>query len=378
MPKLLNVESHRTEIPGYTSIVLDSLRLLAAFTVVIIHGHDQWMSSNSNNSRIGLEQLSHGGVIVFFVLSGYVIAYTTSANNRGPQQYAIARLSRLYSMLIPALIVSAFVQYIVAKLSPAISAEFTRGTSWPRYLLSSVFFNETGFLSAAPPINRPLWSLSYEFWYYVIFGLLFFQKNDRWKSSLLTISACIIAGPKILLLMPVWLFGCLAYKFQYLISTKFKSWLFFFTSAGIAGTVVIFFNSYPFKLGIKPFFYSNQFISDYLAGFFIAIALSTLPNKQSSLFASRNAYKFRKFADLTFPLYVFHHPLLILWKSIFDYHMNDRLQMWLAISLSIAISLLIGIILENQRHLWTSLFRNIFSEIRKWSRQTSPGNSQAI
>jgi peptidoglycan/LPS O-acetylase OafA/YrhL len=378
MSKILNAESKRTEISGYTSIALDSLRLLAAFTVVIIHGHDQWMSSNPNNSLPGLEQLSHAGVIIFFVLSGYVIAYTTSANNRGPQQYAIARLSRLYSMLIPALIISTFAQYIVSKLSPAISAEFTRGASWPRYLLSGAFLNEIGFLSAAPPINRPLWSLSYEFWYYVIFGLLFFQRNDRWKSPLLTILACVIAGPKILLLMPIWLSGCMAYKFQHSISPKFKSWLFFFMLLGIAGTVVIFLNSLPFKLGIKPFFYSNQFITDYLVGFLIAFALGTLPNKQSSQFVSTSAYKFRKFADLTFPLYVFHHPILILWKSIFDFHMNDRLQMWLAISISIAISLLIGTILENQRHLWTSLFRNIFAEIRKWARQITPRNRQTI
>jgi hypothetical protein len=45
--------------------------------------------------------------------------------------------------------------------------------------------------------------------------------------------------------------------------------------------------------------------------------------------------------------------------------------MWLAITISTAVSLLIGIILENQRHLWTSSFRNIFAEIRKWARQIS-------
>ena len=137
-------------------------------------------------------------------------------------------------------------------------------------------------------------------------------------------------------------------------------------------------HSIPFNLGIKPFFYSNQFISDYLVGFFIALALSTLPNKGSSKRVSIKAHNFRKLADLTFPLYVFHHPLLVLWKSLFNFRLNDRAQMWLAIFSSVIISLLIGIFLEKQRHFWSLLFKKLFAEIRKFASQINPGNRQTI
>jgi peptidoglycan/LPS O-acetylase OafA/YrhL len=50
---------------------------------------------------------SHLAVMVFFVLSGCVIAYTTFQRHPGDvQKYIIARLSRLYSVVIPALILT--------------------------------------------------------------------------------------------------------------------------------------------------------------------------------------------------------------------------------------------------------------------------------
>jgi peptidoglycan/LPS O-acetylase OafA/YrhL len=155
-------------ITGSTSVVLDSLRIAAALTVLVFHLFYHWFEKLNITHK--LDQAAHMAVVVFFVLSGYVIAYTTTVNNRGGLKYMQARFSRLYSVVIPALIITAVCEIIIHMYSPALQAHFSRGTSWPRYIISGLFINEIWFFSAAPPVNGPLWSLSYEynFWLLVL------------------------------------------------------------------------------------------------------------------------------------------------------------------------------------------------------------------
>lgn len=56
-------------ISGKVSIFLDSLRIIAALTVFYVHANNQW-----NGIEQTLPDLSHLSVVIFFVLSGFVIA----------------------------------------------------------------------------------------------------------------------------------------------------------------------------------------------------------------------------------------------------------------------------------------------------------------
>src|ERR1700679_1574732 len=87
---------------GAAFTVLYILRIGAAFTVLYIHAFDRWFPSLAHAQDKPGEP-SHAAVIIFFVLSGYVIAHTTISKNRGAMQYAQARLTRLSSVVIPAL-----------------------------------------------------------------------------------------------------------------------------------------------------------------------------------------------------------------------------------------------------------------------------------
>ena len=79
-----------------------------------------------------------------------------------------------------------------------------------KVLISSLFLHECWFFSVRPGSNGPFWSLSYEFLYYMIFGSIMLLPSL--KSKLIGVLLWIlIAGPKILLLFPRWLIGCLAY-----------------------------------------------------------------------------------------------------------------------------------------------------------------------
>ncbi|MFQ3189263.1 MAG: peptidoglycan/LPS O-acetylase OafA/YrhL [Paraglaciecola sp.] len=72
------------------------------------------------------------------------------------------------------------------------------------------FVTQIWFLSAIPFSNGPFWSLGYEFWYYVIFAIVFYIKTPI--KYLLLLVICLFVGPKILLLLPIWLMGVMVYK----------------------------------------------------------------------------------------------------------------------------------------------------------------------
>lgn len=350
-------------VGGGASIFLDSMRMLAAFTVLVYHALYQWLDAYPRLVAL-FNDLSHAAVVVFFVLSGYLIAYTTTSNNRGPRQYAIARLSRLYSMVVPALIITAIVEVLVHQLNPEVAAQYTRGNPVPRYALCLAFCNEIGLFSASPPINNPLWSLSYEFWYYTIFGLWFYR-GAKVKSLLFPLIACLIAGPKILLLMPIWLVGFAAYRLPTPRVTAGVAWLIVFGFVFVSGLVVINLPEIPYKLGYKPFFYANRFVTDWITGVLFAVAVWFLPAATSVSGTERGWVKgFRAVADLSFPLYILHYPLLILWRALFGWRLNDIGQMCMAIIGITVAAGVIGLFLERQRGLWIQFFKWIIGKVK--------------
>lgn len=344
---------------GVPSLFLDCLRIIASFVVFWGHAYDQW------HTKIGYDynriDWGHSAVIVFFVLSGYVIAHTTTRNNRGPKQYAQARLSKLYSVVLPALIITALVECTVRMLDPSLAQHYIRNASWLRYVLTSFFLNEVWFFSAAPPINGPLWSLSFEFWYYVVFGLFLYCKSKRlWLFPLL---ACLIAGPKILLMMPIWLMGNMAYRLENPLKHKNSSWILVSAALCLAVILVPVLPSYPARLGAAPLFFAGQFITDYAIGLFIALALWLLPETKEATEGndSKAAKRFRQFADLTFPLYVLHEPFLVLFRAIWPARLADEAQMWMAIVLVFMACMSIGHIMELNRYKWISLFKRLLA-----------------
>jgi peptidoglycan/LPS O-acetylase OafA/YrhL len=344
-------------IIGNSSIFLDALRIGAALTVLYIHAFDRWFPTLAHPHNEPGEP-SHAAVVIFFVLSGYVIAHTTISRNRGAVMYAQARLSRLCSIVIPALVITAVIAFIINQTNPQVLIEFSRGHEWVRYIASGLFVNELWFYSSAPPLNGSLWSLSFEFWYYAIFGLWFFRKGG-WKSFLLPVAAVLIAGPKIVAMMPVWLLGYAAYILPRPSVKAITAWFLVLIALFVGWLAVSYVPFIPYKIGYAPLYYANQFVTDWLVGLFIAAALWILPTGNHLSTELKFANWFRKGADLTFPLYVLHFPLLVLWKALFGLKENDTTQLWeVLISVLVSASLL-GVLLEMQRPMWTRFFKRL-------------------
>jgi len=285
---------------------------MSALVVFSSHCAQHW---NDRASAL-LEPFAHNAVVVFFVLSGYVITFATLGRQQTDgYRYAVARISRLYSVVVPALLLTAILQLIGFNIAPDVYARASRGLDVARYVLSTVFMQSAWFLSAAPVTNGPLWSLSYEAWYYAAFGAAVFAPTYLMKATLVGIS-CLVAGPNILLLAPVWLVGVALYLYRENIESLPIS------SSGLIalGMAIIVIADeklveIPFPLGRAPFFFSASFVTDWIFAIGVAFLIAgcnALNINVSEVISNR----MRAIGDFTFPIYLFHFPIIFFWTAV--------------------------------------------------------------
>jgi len=299
--------------------------------------------------------IAHSAVIVFFVLSGYVIAYSTLEGDRNTERFVVARLSRLYSVVIPALLLTAILQVVGGRVNPQFYAEHSRGFHILRYVLTACFLQNIWFFSASPPTNLPFWSLSYEFWYYALFGVAVFVRRTASKLCTL-IALAILIGPNILLLMPCWLVGVAVFTFRGRLTALvvYKKFV-FALSASLLLMAVTLMPPYPHNCSNNCFFYSAAFLSDWvtaLAVGFTIISFDELrvppPQKLLALFT-------RRCADHTFSLYLYHFPLIAFATAIMPLHKTVVVQGGIATCIVFVIVLL-SLCTEAKRSNWRAMF----------------------
>jgi len=190
------------------SILLDVLRFGAACTVLLSHfGHV--------NISVGFPDLTAAGhlaVAVFFVLSGFVIRYVTLTRDTGAGGYVIDRVSRIYSVAGPALLITLCCEFAAWAFYPHYYALVRVPFAWrdvPFQVTANLFFQAQDWgYEISPLSNAPFWSLSFECLYYAVYGLLFYRVRGWAPMCLLLL---LIAGPSITLMLPVWLLGCFAF-----------------------------------------------------------------------------------------------------------------------------------------------------------------------
>ena len=120
---------------------------------------------------------------------------------------------------------------------------------------------------------------------------------------------------------------------------------------------------FPFSIGFPPLFFACQFLTDWVTGIFLAVALWILPSDTSFDIRASWIGKFRQVADLTFPIYVLHNPLLILWRGTFEHHFNGAANLAVALVTVLLITAAIGIGLEKQRIVWVKFFKWLLNRV---------------
>jgi len=347
------------------SIYLDFLRFFAALLVLFYH------SKTIYDPDLVLFTFGHEAVILFFILSGFVIAFVTDTKENTLKDYAIARMARIYSVAIPAIILTAALDFTGFSMNPGVYPEEYQAWDYApiRVLTSLVFINEIWILSIQFFSNVPYWSLNYEVWYYIGFAVLAFVKGrKRW---ILFSSICLFIGPKILLLMPLWWLGVYIYNSAYLrkISVKLAALLLILSILGI----YIYIKYNIGKWGVdylegfvgaeihKELAFSRHFIADYYLGLVIAvhfIAMRRLCNHFIHIF-DRVERPVRILAGSTFSLYLLHQPLLIFFHAVFNSE-NISLEIYCFILLLTIISaFLISLVTEQKKFIWKRWITNV-------------------
>ncbi len=204
--------------------VIDLFRAVAAYVVLISHVRQMIVADVHGDGHIDwainfLLSLGQDAVIVFFVISGFWIirSVVRAGSNFTWREYLIARLSRLWLVLVPAVIAGGLLDFIGIGLTSADVYKGTQGNlavgydvasrlTWQNFG-SSILFLET--LVGQPfGSNGPLWSLAYEFWYYILFPSLWLALRFRRLSLFLPLSCCIVVVfPQILPGFFIWCFG---------------------------------------------------------------------------------------------------------------------------------------------------------------------------
>jgi peptidoglycan/LPS O-acetylase OafA/YrhL len=218
-----------TRMDHNLSVYLNFLRLFAALSVFAGHITTEILKFTGIHFH-------DAAVIVFFVMSGLVIAHTSSTKDRNLKDYLFARLARLWSVVIPAVIVSVVLWIFGPRLAPHAFyfAAPGFGEVVKTTLAALTFTNETSFDRHYLPTDWPFWSISYEFVYYLLWGLTVYLTGIPRIIGLAVIS--VLAGRLILLLFPIWLLGVAVYRLRSSVSPSL-GWLLLVGST--AGYVVL-------------------------------------------------------------------------------------------------------------------------------------------
>lgn len=332
------------------STYLDLLRIGAAATVFL--GHLSWMTI-SGGFLWQIQRYGHSAVMVFFVLSGFVIQYAADVKERTLYDFSVARLARLYSVVAPAILLTLVCDTIGIYHNPAVyDLERETGIVWR--MLAGLLFLTQSWSHISLLSNEPFWSLPYEFWYYAIFASLAFLKG--WQRIAALIVSCAIAGPAILFLGPIWAAGAMAYRLAKHATLDGRSAKLLWIATGIAAIAVILLRGKPYN-SISPFLPPAFSGWDFLLGALVAaniFAASFLSLRISELHAP-----VAKLAGMTFALYLFHMPLLFMIANFIPADLPVPVRGLTEAGFTLAIVYLLSFVTEGQKRRWRGAIRRL-------------------
>jgi peptidoglycan/LPS O-acetylase OafA/YrhL len=156
---------------------VQALRALAALLVLYAH-------LNHFADRLGLPVLGGQGVDLFFVISGFVMVYTTSSHPPTAGEFVRSRIARI----VPIYWLITLVVYLLALIVPSV-LKSTRAE--PLDLVRSLLFVPYRRADGeVAPVLFVGWTLNYEMFFYTLFALGLLAK--RYLYGLASVVACLV------------------------------------------------------------------------------------------------------------------------------------------------------------------------------------------
>ncbi len=276
-----------------------------------------------------LTGLGHQAVMVFFVLSGFFVGGAVLKPGFEPKDYMVARLSRLWVVLLPCLLITWALDAWTLRLAPSImegayQAQWHSGPQAGRYDASALTFlgNALFLQTLAVPVhgsNSPLWSLAYEFWYYVLFPLLAVAAGwVRRGASGMTRVLALTAAVSLLWALPseliqgflVWLMGVVLWwccrSLPHQILLRARRWM--------TWTTLMFLGALAYSKS-AAWQASVKLDADLLLGGLFAVWCLSLAGPRPAL-SGLVGRLFRRLSDWSYSLYLSHFPLIMLLAAL--------------------------------------------------------------
>lgn len=317
---------------------LDALRGLAAFAVMLGHVRLALIKDTIDVPNLLpwqkiiylLTSFGPPAVIIFFVMSGYLVGSsvirTQMNDNWRWGNYFIARFSRIYTVLIPALIIGLAIDLSGSSLLPQSSIYHTPGYNvmFPEKVTDMItekifllhLLNLQDIWCTTLGSNHPLWSLANEWWYYMLFpivtSLIFRLTNIKKRNPLLIaveltaiIAIMLLIGSEVLVLFPIWVIGALIGLIPRRDHTKIPALL---MSAILIALLI--------TLSAKVFGNYQQIISTYGVGLVTAMLIyfTTCIGTQVKSKKYKSVTQF--FSKISFSMYAMHMPIVTLAAAI--------------------------------------------------------------
>lgn len=340
-------------LPRGLSAYLDVLRLTAALAVFL--RHMSW-DRISGGFLWQFQFLGHDAVIIFFVLSGFVIPYAADIKEKNLRDYQIARLARLYSVVFPALILT----YLFDQIGMArdVSSYFLARENQPllRIVANLLFLGESWGWNLTALSNDAFWSLCYEFWYYQMFAACIYFRG-RTRIGLVALAG-LIAGPVILVYLPLWLTGVLAYRlYRRLVLPPPIAMALFLLSLASLGILLIADAKGLFARADIRYLPTGFSPVDYVLGLLMGVNIYAAGSLKLPFGAL--AQPIAAAAGITFTLYLFHLPILHLVSTYLPPGLSVPARGCLLMAATLLGVIVLSFVTERRKAQWRWFFRSL-------------------
>lgn len=335
---------------------LDSLRGLASLYVVLHNLVYGLYGLNIISERWKLLFFAgQEAVMLFFLLSGFVIYLSTHQKNLDFRSFFVRRFRRIYFPFVLSILLSILIFYFNGNLSEKFSARELIGNL---LLLQDFGRVKPGNWFSPFLGNLPLWSLSYEWWFYMLFYPLykFLPESKRIYIILAFSGACYLiftAYPNHLCLVGSYLIvwwcgvelaiGFLQDKFT-LIRVQIISYSLILM---IVLSIIPIIHAQEIQFGVYPFLVFRHFASALLI-----IWCGFIWYQHNFYGFDRLLGVFAKLAPISYAIYIFHFPLLVQWNLAPFINNNLLLEYILKLSLLFTLAYLTEIKLQPLVNRW--------------------------
>jgi len=274
----------------------------------------------------------HLAVVIFFVLSGLLVGgrslQTFGSKHWNLFDYLFARLARLYPVLFMGLGLTWACDglglhyfgeqglYSMEYVSSSILHSYEEQRNWSCFL--GTLAMTQNILTPIYGSNAPLWSLAYEFWFYLLWPMILYLIWGRFRSRMLAVigigALAIFLPGSILMYFLLWLLGAMI---PLLRLPSWSRW-----PCALAFLACLVFS----RLHLLP-----EFWNDLLLAFIFSIFLVSFQDADFPFLTAAN----RILADFSYSVYIFHFPLLLLavsWLNQTGHNMTRQpslVGMWL-------------------------------------------------